>query len=87
VYENITEKDVCDPGYSKPIRNVPILQKKSIYRSYNVKFPQPSGAYEVDHFIPLSIGGSNDDKNLWPEPAVPIPGFREKDKVEYYLYS
>jgi hypothetical protein len=87
VYENITEKDVCDPGYSKRIRNVPILQKKSIYRSYNVKFPQPSGAYEVDHFIPLSIGGSNDDKNLWPEPAVPIPGFREKDKVEYYLYS
>jgi hypothetical protein len=87
VYENITEKDVCDSGYSKRVRNVPVLQKKSIYKSYGIKYPQPAGAFEVDHFIPLSIGGSNDDKNLWPQPAAPVPGFHEKDKVEFYLYN
>jgi hypothetical protein len=87
VYQNITEKDVCDSGYSKRIRNVLVLQNKSIYYAYGIKYPQPSGAYEVDHFIPLSIGGSNDDKNLWPQPAQPLPGFREKDKVEFFLHN
>jgi hypothetical protein len=87
VYENITEKDVCEPGYSKRVRNVPVLQKRSIYKSYGISYPQPAGTFEVDHFIPLSLGGSNDDKNLWLEPATPVPGFHEKDKVEFYLYN
>lgn len=87
IYQNITEVDVCDSGYAKRVRNVPVSQKKSVYKSYEISYPQPTGNYELDHFIPLSIGGSNDDKNLWPEPATPVPGFREKDKVEFYLYN
>lgn len=87
IYQNITKDDVCDSGYAQRVRNVPTLQKKRVYASYSMTYPQPAGAYEVDHFIPLSIGGSNDDKNLWPEPAEPRPGFREKDKVEFYLYN
>lgn len=27
----------------------------------------PRGDFKIDHFIPLSIGGSNDVKNLWPQ--------------------
>jgi len=42
--------------------------------------------YEVDHFIPLELGGSNDIKNLWLEPAEPKPGFHEKDIVENCLH-
>ena len=87
IYQNITKADVCDLGYAKRVRNVPSLQKKQIYESYGMNYPQPAGAYEVDHFIPLSIGGSNDSKNLWPEPASPTPGFHEKDRVEFYLYN
>ena len=30
----------------------------------------------------LELGGSNDIKNLWPEAALPTPGFHEKDAVE-----
>jgi hypothetical protein len=87
IYQNITAVDVCDSGYAQRVRNVPSLQKKQVYESYGMSYPQPAGAYEVDHFIPLSIGGSNDSKNLWPEPASPTPGFHEKDKVEFYLYN
>jgi hypothetical protein len=25
-------------------------------------------AYELDHLIPLELGGSNDLRNLWPQP-------------------
>jgi hypothetical protein len=51
-----------------------------------ISYPQPRGAYEVDHLIPLELGGDNTIANLWPEAADPVPGFHEKDKVENYLH-
>jgi hypothetical protein len=39
---------------------------------------------EVDHLIPLELGGSNAILNLWPETP---PGFHEKDKVENRLHK
>lgn len=78
---------VCVPGYSSKVRSVSLALKKSIYAAYGVAYPQPSGSYELDHFVPLELGGSNDAKNLWPEAADPQPGFHEKDKVENYLHK
>jgi hypothetical protein len=52
-----------------------------------VSYPQLTGAYEVDHFIPLEIGGSNDIKNLWLEPASPTPGFHQKDQFENFEHG
>ena len=52
-----------------------------------MSYPQPTGAYEVDHFIPLEIGGSNDIKNLWLEPASPTPGFHQKDQFENFEHD
>lgn len=83
-----TNKDeVCTKGYSKGVRNVPSAEKKQVYAEYHTPYPQPQGANEVDHFISLELGGSNDIKNLWLEPANPTPGFHEKDNVENYLHE
>jgi hypothetical protein len=42
--------------------------------------------YELDHFIPLELGGCPDCiENLWLEPYAPVPGARQKDQVENYL--
>jgi hypothetical protein len=87
VYANITSEDVCESGYSGRVRNVPASEKKKVYVEYGIPYPQPEGAYEVDHFISLELGGSNDIKNLWPEPTNPTPGFHQKDKVENYLHK
>jgi hypothetical protein len=78
---------VCTSGYSSSVRNVPVSEKRNVYEEYGVSYPEPQGRYEVDHFISLELGGSNDIKNLWPEPASPKPGFHEKDVVENYLHS
>jgi hypothetical protein len=78
---------VCQKGYSKGVRNVPIAEKKQVYAEYSTPYPQPQGTNEVDHFIALELGGSNDIKNLWLEPANPAPGFHEKDVVENYLHA
>jgi hypothetical protein len=40
----------------------------------------------VDHLISLELGGSNDIKNLWPQPYYPRPGAHEKDVLENWLH-
>jgi hypothetical protein len=42
---------------------------------------------EVDHLIPLELGGSNYMKNLWPEPDAPRPDWAEKDQLENELHA
>lgn len=77
--------DICVAGYSKTVRNVSTKLREEVYAEYGIPYPEPRGTYEVDHLIPLAIGGSNDIANLFPQPAAPAPGFREKDIVEVYL--
>ena len=78
---------ICTPGYASSVRDVSTATKEKVYAEYGVSCPQPLGAYEVDHFIPLEIGGSNDLTNLWPEPATPTPGFHQKDQFENFEHG
>ena len=78
---------ICVPGYAASVRDVSTATKKQVYAEYGVSYPQALGAYEVDHFIPLEIGGSNDIKNLWLEPATPAPGFHQKDQFENFEHG
>jgi len=86
VFPDVTVSEICQPGYSSKVRNVPDSEKNQVYAEYGVK-THTAGQYEVDHLISLELGGSNDIANLWPEPAEPRPGFHEKDKVENYLHD
>ncbi len=83
---NATKEKVCTSGYTATVRDVSTRTKREVYKAYGIKMPVRKGAYEVDHFIPLVLGGSNSQKNLWPQPADPRPGFHEKDVVENYLH-
>jgi hypothetical protein len=87
VFATATPEVICVPGYTKTVRNVSVATKKFIYSEYGLSYPQPSGAYEADHLIPLELGGSNEVSNLFPEAAAPSPGFHEKDLVENYLHN
>jgi hypothetical protein len=87
IFPNATKEQVCISGYSATVRNVPIKEKKRVFEEYGLNYPQPTGAYEVDHFISLELGGDNSIQNLWPEPANPVPGFHQKDVVENYLHK
>ena len=82
----VSAADVCVPGYSKKVRNVPQWMKERAYREYGIT-QRRSGDYEVDHLIPLSLGGSNSMKNLWPQSYRTRPwNARVKDRLEYRLY-
>ena len=87
VFPDATREIICVSGYTKTVRSVSVSLKKRVYAEYGISYPQPTGSYEADHFIPLELGGSNDIANLFPEAANPTPGFREKDLVENYLHQ
>ena len=62
------------------------LWSREVYREYGI-VERTTGQFEVDHYVALEDGGSNDIANLWPEAADPKPGFHEKDQVENYLHD
>lgn len=82
-----TKEALCVPNHTKNMRHVTLAMKKEVFRRYGLSYDErEEGALEVDHFIPLVLGGANVVENLWPEPALPRPGFHEKDIVEVYLH-
>ncbi len=85
-FPDIGVDQICVPGYSSQVRNVPDTEKKAVYEAYGI-ITHSKGQYEIDHFISLELGGSNDQSNLWPESATPVPGFHQKDKLENYLHQ
>lgn len=83
----VTAKDICVPGYTQKVRNVPSSLKKQVYAEYGIASRRP-GQYEVDHLISLELGGSNSIKNLWPESYVTQPwNAHVKDQLENALHD
>lgn len=82
----VTVAQICVSGYSSGVRNVTVQEKNQVYSEYGIK-SHTTGQYEVDHLISLELGGSNDIRNLWPQPSSPKPGFHEKDALENVLHT
>jgi hypothetical protein len=67
VFAWATRARICTSGYSRTVRNVSAATKRLIYARYGVRGAHPWPAWEVDHRVPLELGGSNSVRNLWPE--------------------
>lgn len=63
-------------------RSIAMSEKDEVAKLYGIP-KSDYHKYEFDHFIPLNCGGSNDPKNLWPQP---LDEARLKDKVEDAVY-
>lgn len=81
----VTAADLCPTAHTKLVRHVTPAQKRHAYTLYGAT-AKPGVCCEVDHLIPLELGGSNDNSNLWPEPYSPRPGAHEKDVLETFLH-
>ncbi len=78
--EKITPGDVCDVAnsfrYPERIkyceREVSRERKAAIFLTYDRELgfhtrEMNRADFKIDHYIPLCMGGSNDDENLWPQ--------------------
>jgi hypothetical protein len=68
----LTAEQVCVPGYARSVRDVPVAIRKQVFMAYGLAgnhtgYCASQEGCELDHLISLSLGGSNDPKNLWPE--------------------
>ena len=86
VTQDDIDATICRSGYTRSVRHVTITTKKQVFAEYEISYAK-HGGYEVDHLIPLELGGSNDIRNLWPEPYQAAAGARAKDKIENALHA
>jgi hypothetical protein len=77
---------ICSTG-TRELRTWSRERDDRIMAEYGLP-PGPHPNFEVDHLIPLGIGGADDDKNLWPEPRRSIEpqwNAEAKDRLEWRL--
>ena len=79
---------ICVKGWSKsvrPAKNVTDQIKRERMAAYGVE--PPAGQYELDHLIPIELGGASTVANLWPEQWDGPLGAHQKDRLEDRLHS
>lgn len=89
VTQDTIDSTICVSGYTKTVRppvSVTKPIKLQVMESYG--FTDSPSNYELDHLIPLELGGTPSDvKNLWPEPSYTNPNHHDKDRFENYLHE
>ncbi|SRR6266496_2536814 len=86
--------EICaDTFRAGPYRHTTAAMKKQVCRSYGVAHCPQLDVMEIDHLIPLELGGADEITNLWPEMAEYrshgvhfAPGFHVKDQLENELH-
>ena len=82
VTANVTQKQLCVSGYTTTVRP-PADKTNKIKELWTPAGHKPS-EYELDHYIPIELGGSpTDENNLWMQP---IDEARRKDVQETLLH-
>ena len=74
---------ICRAGYTATVRPPESQTERAKFDVAYPAYQVPDGTTsELDHLVPLELGGSNDMSNLWPE-VGPLPN--PKDAVEMAL--
>jgi len=80
---------ICRRGYSSSVRppeEVTHAIKVHMVAAYGLT-GTPFARLELDHLVPLSLGGASNERNLWPEPRGGATGAEAKDVVEVRLHE
>jgi hypothetical protein len=66
--------------YSKRHRHTTAEEKQAAYDAYHVE--RAGRDFEVDHRVPLCLGGGDVEENLWPQEGSAHPSYHDKDRLE-----
>lgn len=71
---------VCERGYSRERRHTTQKMKRDTYRAYGI---ENTLHFKIDHLVPLSLGGADSMKNIWPTDfTTPDHTAADKDRFE-----
>lgn len=82
-----TDKTEICTTKTSDVRNVPGSLKEAVRRRYGMTSKRDlwcntQEACEIDHLVPLAVGGSNEITNLWPQPYEGQWNAHHKDQLE-----
>src|SRR5690349_14389447 len=77
----VTVADICKPEYKNPAKKVSIRLKSRVFTRYHID-PYKVG-YNVEHLIPVRLGGTNSLDNLWPQPLSGEWYWHRKNQLEH----
>lgn len=80
----VSAADVCGASNDEhqQVLVIPASVKEEVFREYGMSAARPQ-YFEVDFLITPELGGSNDIRNLWPEPyRGPVWNARVEDQLE-----
>jgi Protein of unknown function (DUF3761) len=84
----LTRTVLCSSSFrSSSIRNVPASEKYAVERDYGLPARAYGTTIEIDHIVPLELGGSNTIANLFPEPGSGVADYHAKDRLENRLHE
>jgi hypothetical protein len=81
-------REICSTPASR-VRHWSRERDDRILEEYGLQ-PGPHPDFEIDHSIPLCLGGSDTDSNLWPQPRLSIEATwnaERKDELEARMCS
>jgi HNH endonuclease len=104
VTRDLTVKQICKTKWGQDARAVTAAMKQHVIDNYNFdvqKCPLTSlkgkrvRRLEIDHLIPRSIGGADDEQNLWPQcyeqvrpdKSTQENGAHKKDRLETFIHA
>jgi hypothetical protein len=79
------EAQVCAADFEASAKPVAKWQRDQALERYGKRPEDFTG--ELDHLIPISLGGSNDPDNLWPLPANKTMGPDQKRELDLKLHQ
>ena len=100
---NISLATICNTTWGSDARAVTAKMKSDVIANYGFNVNKcPFTMYkgkrlhrlEIDHLVPRSLGGADDEANLWPECYEPVKpnksdqadGAHKKDRLEIELH-
>jgi hypothetical protein len=84
---HVNLRDVCAEDHDDVVRAVPATLEAKVFQEYGLSHVREQN-YEVDYLISPGLGGSDDIRNLWPEPRYSAAwNSFVKDQLEDYLHA
>jgi hypothetical protein len=79
-------RDVCSMAHEEVVAEVSSSLQQEVFREYGIVNARPSD-YEIDYLIAPGLGGTEDIRNLWPEPhGARTWNAYVKDTLEEHLH-